>query len=325
MTHIVVLGAGYAGQIAANLAARTLNAEVTLVNERDRFVERVRLHQLAAGQELRELPLTGLLRGSGVRLVVDRVTAITTADRAVDPGDGGAGPLRQADLRAGQPCRPRVGARRGRARVHGRQRRGGGAAARAGAARRDGHGRRRRADRYRVGDRARRVEPGPEGAAADRGQARRSAVRDAPAGTCTGRSRGWASRSASRPSSTRSARTVSCWPTASTWPRTSWCGRPGSPCRALARDAGLAVDEHGRVVVDESMRSVSHPDVYGVGDAAAMHLAGGQELRMSCATGAPIAQAGRPLDRRPAERPRAQAVPVPLPQPVHQPGPPRRR
>ena len=27
---------------------------VTLVNERDRFVERVRLHQLAAGQDLRD-------------------------------------------------------------------------------------------------------------------------------------------------------------------------------------------------------------------------------------------------------------------------------
>src|ERR1044072_6150397 len=83
MTHIVVLGGGYSGQTAANLAARTLNAEVTLVNERDRFVKRVRNHQLAAGQELRRTPLADLLRGSGVELVVDRVTAIDTAARAV--------------------------------------------------------------------------------------------------------------------------------------------------------------------------------------------------------------------------------------------------
>jgi NADH dehydrogenase FAD-containing subunit len=60
---------------------------------------------------------------------------------------------------------------------------------------------------------------------------------------------------------------------------------------SLARDAGLAVDGDGRMLVDESMRSLSHPDVYGAGDAAAVRLASGQELRMACATGGPIAQA----------------------------------
>jgi NADH dehydrogenase FAD-containing subunit len=58
----------------------------------------------------------------------------------------------------------------------------------------------------------------------------------------------------------------------------------------LAEDAGLAVDRDGRMIVDETARSTSHPDVYGVGDAAAMHMAGGQELRMACATGLPVAQ-----------------------------------
>ncbi|WP_202872966.1 NAD-binding protein [Kribbella capetownensis] len=45
--HIVVLGAGYSGMIAAKLAARRTGAPVTLVNARDTFVERVRMHQLA--------------------------------------------------------------------------------------------------------------------------------------------------------------------------------------------------------------------------------------------------------------------------------------
>lgn len=84
MSHqMVVLGAGYAGQIAASLAARRTGTRVTLVNERDRFVERVRLHQLAAGQPLRERPLRELLRGTGVRLIVDQVTGIDTDARTV--------------------------------------------------------------------------------------------------------------------------------------------------------------------------------------------------------------------------------------------------
>jgi NADH dehydrogenase FAD-containing subunit len=53
--RIVVLGAGYAGLGAAKRAARRLpRAQVTLVNATDRFVERVRLHQLAAGQPIRD-------------------------------------------------------------------------------------------------------------------------------------------------------------------------------------------------------------------------------------------------------------------------------
>lgn len=58
----------------------------------------------------------------------------------------------------------------------------------------------------------------------------------------------------------------------------------------LARDAGFAVDAHGRMEVDATLRSVSHPDVYAVGDAAAAHRPGGQELRMACATAMPVAQ-----------------------------------
>ena len=72
----------------------------------------------------------------------------------------------------------------------------------------------------------------------------------------------------------------------------------------LAAEAGLEVDRHGRLVVDETARSVSHPDVYGIGDAAAMRLPGGQELRMACATGMPVAQcAARAILARRAGRP----------------------
>ncbi|GAB3427899.1 NAD(P)/FAD-dependent oxidoreductase [Flindersiella endophytica] len=57
----------------------------------------------------------------------------------------------------------------------------------------------------------------------------------------------------------------------------------------LAGQAGLEVDDRGRLIVDETLRSVSHTEVYGIGDAAAVRKRDGQELRMACATGIPAA------------------------------------
>ncbi len=48
------------------------------------------------------------------------------------------------------------------------------------------------------------------------------------------------------------------------------------------------MDSRGRALVDETLRSVSHPEVYVVGDAAAVRVPGGTS-RMSCAAGMPIA------------------------------------
>ena len=83
MTHrVVVLGAGYAGFPAAKRLARQVYAEevsVELVTAAARFVERPRLHQLATGQQLRDLPLTELLAGTAVRLRIGRVSAVDRA------------------------------------------------------------------------------------------------------------------------------------------------------------------------------------------------------------------------------------------------------
>jgi NADH dehydrogenase FAD-containing subunit len=38
----------------------------------------------------------------------------------------------------------------------------------------------------------------------------------------------------------------------------------------LAAAAGFDVDEHGRILTDAALRSVSHPEVYAIGDAAAV-------------------------------------------------------
>lgn len=97
MTHrLLVLGAGYAGLGAARRAARRLrrtDVEVTLINATDRFVERIRLHQRAAGQALRDRSLRTMLDGADVKLVVARVTAIDVDARIVRPdGQQGGGP-----------------------------------------------------------------------------------------------------------------------------------------------------------------------------------------------------------------------------------------
>ncbi|MFJ9605326.1 NAD(P)/FAD-dependent oxidoreductase [Kitasatospora sp. NPDC101176] len=65
----------------------------------------------------------------------------------------------------------------------------------------------------------------------------------------------------------------------------------------LAAEAGLAVDARGRAVVDDRLRSVSHPDVHVVGDAAAVTLPGIGTLRMGCATALPMGRyLGKLLD-----------------------------
>src|SRR3569833_3465641 len=92
MPHrIVVLGAGYAGAFAAGSLARRLHCgdfEITVVNAEPDFVERLRLHQLAAGRDLRPRPLTEVFAGTGIRLRVARVTAVDAGNRTVTVADG---------------------------------------------------------------------------------------------------------------------------------------------------------------------------------------------------------------------------------------------
>jgi NADH dehydrogenase len=72
----------------------------------------------------------------------------------------------------------------------------------------------------------------------------------------------------------------------------------------LARDAGLAVDERDRMVVDDHLRSVSDPAVYGIGDAAAAPTPWGAASRMSCQTGLPMgAYVAQDIVRRQRGRP----------------------
>jgi NADH:ubiquinone reductase (H+-translocating) len=289
MTHIVVLGGGYSGQLAANLAARGGGTRVTLVNERDRFVERVRLHQVAAGQELRERTLTDLLRGTGTRLVVDRITRVDPAAHRIELAAGE--PLTydlliyalgsRADLEsvpgAAEHAHTVAGAEQALA-LRERVAAGGTVTV--------------------VGGGLTGLEAATELAESLPALKVRLLTGDVLGERLSERGRrhlrhtfgrlGIEVRDQVRVAEVRADGVVLAdgehvpsdvvvWTTGFTVP-------------PLAARAGLEVDDHGRMLVDETMRSVSHSDVYGVGDAAAVRRADGQELRMACATGLPVAQ-----------------------------------
>lgn len=292
--HVVVLGAGYSGQLAARLAARRGEIAVTLVNDRDRFVERVRLHQLAAGQQLRDRPIREMIKGTGVRLVVDRATAIDPENRTIELANADL-PMRYDTLiyalgsHADLESVPGVAehaytvaiaeqAARLRDRLRGDLRDGGVVTV--------------------VGGGLTGIEAATELAESRPGLKVRMVTGAALGETLSMKARRHLRRTFGRlgievredvrvievradgvvlADGEHVASDVVVWTTGFRVPK-------------LAAEAGLAVDEHGRLIVDETLRSVSHHDVYGVGDAAAVHLPGGQELRMACATGLPVAQ-----------------------------------
>ncbi|WP_319452213.1 MULTISPECIES: NAD(P)/FAD-dependent oxidoreductase [unclassified Mycobacterium] len=82
-TKVVVIGGGYAGTLAANHLRMRGDVEITLVNPRPKFVERIRLHQHVAGNYDATVDY-GTLLGEGIKLVVDTATRIDTANRTVE-------------------------------------------------------------------------------------------------------------------------------------------------------------------------------------------------------------------------------------------------
>jgi len=86
-TKVVVIGGGYSGTLAANHLRLRADVDITLVNPRPKFVERIRLHQHVAGNYDATVDY-GTLLGEGVRLVVDSATRINTAARRVELASG---------------------------------------------------------------------------------------------------------------------------------------------------------------------------------------------------------------------------------------------
>ncbi len=89
---VVVIGGGYSGTLAANhlrMRGDWTTPDITVINPRPKFVERIRLHQLVAGNYEATVDYGGLL-GEGIKLVVDTATRIDTAARVVQLASGGA-------------------------------------------------------------------------------------------------------------------------------------------------------------------------------------------------------------------------------------------
>ncbi|MFE2352739.1 NAD(P)/FAD-dependent oxidoreductase [Streptomyces parvulus] len=301
MQHrIVVLGAGYTGAVAAGRLARRLRREdaaITLVNAEPDFVERVRMHQLAVGQELRPRPLDAMFADTGVDVRLARVTGVDVDRRTVavtdphDPGrteelaydtlvyalgsawnpQGVPGTAEHAHEIAGRP-----GALRLRERLAGLD---------AGQ------------PVVVVGGGLTGVEAATEIAEArpdlDVSLVARGGLGD------------WLSPKGGRHlrkvfgalgiTAYENAAVTAVAPDhvvtadGTTVPAAVTLWTTGFAVHPVARATALNVTDTGRIVVDGTMRSVSHPDVYAIGDAAMVAGPGDKPLRMSCASGIPTA------------------------------------
>lgn len=84
---VVVIGAGYAGTLAANRLSKKLrSAQITVINPRREFVERVKLHQRAADTAPAATSLTSMLR-DGIELRVAAVQKVADGEVALENGE----------------------------------------------------------------------------------------------------------------------------------------------------------------------------------------------------------------------------------------------
>ncbi|RAO23233.1 NAD(P)/FAD-dependent oxidoreductase [Micromonospora noduli] len=298
MKHrIVVLGAGYAGAMAAGRLAKRLHpddTEITVINADADFVERVRMHQLAAGQDLKRRPLSEVYAGTGVKPRLARVTAVDADRRTVALADdngsdeitydtlvyalgsvtadhGVPGAAEHAYDIAGRPSALRL---------------------------------RDRLAHLAAGGTVLVVGGGLTGLEAvteiaetrpdlDVALAARGGLGDWLNGKAQQHLRGVCDRLGitvhehtdiarveAADAVTRDGREIPAQVTVWT---------TGFAVHPIAAATTLAVAETGQIIVDASMRSVSHPEVYAVGDAAIAEGPGGKPLRMSCASGIPMA------------------------------------
>ncbi|MFI6870451.1 NAD(P)/FAD-dependent oxidoreductase [Nocardia sp. NPDC050406] len=293
MKHrIVVLGAGYAGAFSAGYLARQLHSddfEITIVNAEPDFVERLRLHQLAAGHDLPPVPLSKVFAGTEVRLRVARVVGVDAEQRAVTVADG-EGPDRieydtllyalgstvadhdvpgvaeHAFHVAGRPSALRLRARLDELAAGARV--------------------------VVVGGNLTAIE-----AATEIAEARPGLRVDL---VTTGELGGWLGPKArrhllraferfgitvhERTTIERVEETAAVAADGTVFDSDATVWAAGFAVHPIAAASGLAVEPNGQITVDREMRSISHPDVYAAGDSAFVIGDNGQPLPMSCAS-----------------------------------------
>lgn len=298
MPHrIIVLGAGYTGAVAAGRLAKRLHREdvaITLVNAEPDFVERVRMHQLAVGQNLKPRPLSEIFAGTGVELRLAKVTTVDVDRKAVAVTDTNGVEELAYDtlvyaLGSGWNAQGVPGAAEHVYEI----------ASRPGALRL-----RERLARLDAGQTVVLVGGGLTGleAAPEIAEARpdldvalvaRGDLGDwlSPKGRqhlqkVFGKL-GITVHEHAAVAGVEADRVVTA--VGKTIPAAVTVWTTGFAVHTIAKATALQVTDTGRIVVDGTMRSVSHPDVYAVGDAAFAMGAGAKPLRMSCASGIPMA------------------------------------
>lgn len=296
MKHrIVVLGAGYAGAYVAGILARRLSpadTEITVVNAVPEFVQRMRLHQLAAGRDIEAPKLADVFAGTGIRLRVARVTAVDPERQVVAVADAdGGGELGYDTLLYA------LGSHGADRTVPGAAEHAFDVAARPSALRLrerlDGLGSRGEGGRVVVvGDGLTGIEsateiaesrPGLSVALVARGElgARLSAgARDHLRQACD--RLGMTVLEHTSVEAVEATRVLCADGTALASDATVWTA--GFAVDPMAAAGGLEVTGNGQIVVDRTMRSVSYPNVYAIGDSAHAIGDNGRSLPMSCAS-----------------------------------------
>ncbi|QIP83649.1 FAD-dependent oxidoreductase [Streptomyces sp. Tu 2975] len=296
MKHrIVVLGAGYAGAFVAGNLARRLSpadAEITVVNAEPDFVQRLRLHQLAAGREIKVPKLADVFAGTGIRLRLARVTAIDPERQVVTVADaegggeldydtllyalgshvadhGVAGVAEHAFDVTGRPSALRL-----RERL-------------------DSLGRRGEGGRVLVvGEGLTGIETATEIAESRPGLSVTLVAHGELGAQLSAGARSHLRRACDRLDITvvehtgveavEATRVLCSDGTVLASDATVWTA--GFAVHPIAATSGLEVTESGLIVVDRTMRSVSHPNVYAAGDGAYAVGDNGRPLPMSCAS-----------------------------------------
>lgn len=298
-SQIVILGVGFAGMMAALRLSRRLpkgKATITLINATDAFVERTRLHQFVTGQRPKTRSIPDMLRGARVRFVRGRVTAIhpNRKQLSIETATGAQSLDYGALIYA-------LGSRTDRERIPGLAQ-----AAQAytldasdatGLAEALNHAASEGGRVLVIGGGLTGIEaateiaesfPSLRVALANRG---RLGDDLSPAGAAHVRAVFVRLNIAIHDEATIARIEPGCAITASgerlLFDVCINCA--GFVAPALAREAGLAVNRAGQLIVDAFMRSVSHPDIYGAGDAAAFEDDAHMPLRMACATAMPMA------------------------------------
>ncbi|SFB60152.1 NADH dehydrogenase, FAD-containing subunit [Amycolatopsis marina] len=300
MTHVVVLGAGYAGLTTALRLGR--GQRVTIVDTAADFTERIRLHEYVAGRPSVSIPLTEFTKGRDIATVRDTVTAIDPERRTVHTGGGREITYDILVYALGSRTDTRTPGVAEHAftvenasELRERVRAGAGSVA-------------------VVGGGLTGIEMAAELAEAYPGRGVELVTADAPGDRLSVKGKEYLRAALERLGVTvRPGVRVSHVDEGML--RTDkgditaevivWAA--SFAVSALAAEAGLDVDDRGRIRVDDTLRSLSHPDVYAVGDAAAVHVPGVGELRMSCASGMPVgAHAADAITARAAGREPAQ-------------------